>query len=526
MGEDKPGVRLAELIASLSLATDLGLGLPEEHVLRQTIIATRLAELAGVDERERAAIFYVSLLAWVGCIADSPEMGRWFVDDLKLRADSATIDKVGMPMMRFLFDHIGTGAPTFRRITLVGRFFAGGFRDAMTSFVTHCQTTGHIADRLGLEDDVRHGLDQTFERWDGKGVPDGLAGEQIDRVTRIVQIADDSEVFDRMGGAQAVREMLMSRRGTEFDPTLVDLFCANAESILEALDDVEAWSFVIDNCPGLEMQLGDVELTATLETFADYADLKSTWFLGHSRAVSDLASAAGRACGLSTADVTALGRAALVHRIGMIGVPAGIWDKNGSLSRMEQERVRTVPYLTERVLARQPRLAELGAIACMSHERMDGSGYPRGLSGAAIPPAARILAAADVYQALVSARPHRPALSREQCEATMLDEVRTGRLDDSAARAVLAAAGHTPPRRANLVAGLTTREAEILGLVARGWSNKQIAAELSITPRTVGSHIEHAYTKIGVNTRGAAAMFAMQHGLIDLAATAAPSVAR
>jgi DNA-binding CsgD family transcriptional regulator len=174
-----------------------------------------------------------------------------------------------------------------------------------------------------------------------------------------------------------------------------------------------------------------------------------------------------------------------------------------------------VPYLTERILNHQPRLAEIGTIASMVHERADGTGYPRGLAGNAIPHAARVLAAAQMYQALREVRPHRGALGPAEARAVLLGEASRGRLDAAAVSAVLAAAGHRARRRPNLVAGLSPREVEVLSLLVRGLSNKQIAAQLSVSARTVGSHIEHIYTKIGVSARGPAAMYAMRHGLVD-----------
>ncbi len=509
------GVRLAELVASLSLATDLGLGLPQEHVLRQTVIATRLAAAGGLSEDERAAVFYVSLLAWVGCVADSHELASWFGDDRQLRADSYAVEKTTLPMLRFLLDHVSADGSPVRRITMVGRFLSGGFRDAMASFVAHCQTTSDIADRLGLHEDVRKALPQAFERWDGKGVPAGLRGDQIERVMRVVQVADDAEVSHRIAGVDAALNMLADRGGTEFDPALVALCRDNAAEIFGDLETVDAWRVVIAGCSPLDRALDDAELMAVLEIFADYADLKSPWFLGHSRAVAALAARAARGFGLPPSEVTLVERAALVCRLGMIGVSTGTWDKAGPLSTIEWERVRTVPYLTERVLDRQPRLAEIGKIAGMCHERMDGSGYPRGLSGAAIPAAARLLAAAEVYQALGEARPQRAAYPQSDREAQLLAEAAAGRLDAAAVTAVLAAAGHQVRRRRTLIAGLTNREIEVLELLVRGWPNKRIAAHLSISTRTAGTHVEHIYTKIGVSTRGAAAMFAMRHGLVD-----------
>ncbi|MCW2854902.1 MAG: transcriptional regulator, LuxR family [Marmoricola sp.] len=514
-----PQVRLAELVASLSLATDLGLGQPQEHVLRQTVIATRLGTLAGLNEDDLAATFYASLLAWVGCISDSHEMAHWFDDDRQLRADSYHLDKVGLPMMRLMLSHVASGAGPVRRVTMIGRFLTRGMRDAMNIYLTHCQTTGDIAERLGLDDQVRRSLTQAFERWDGKGYPGDISGDQIERVMRIVHIGDDTEVFFRTGGTAAVADMLRSRRGTEFDPELVDLCIKHAEEIFGELDAVDAWDVVIDGCAPLDRRVDEAGLQEVLEIFADYADLKSPWYLGHSRAVAALTGAAARLLGLGPADALLAERAALVHRLGAIGVSTGIWNKVEPLSAIEWERVRTVPYLTERILCRQPRLAAIGAVAAMSHERMDSSGYPRGLPGSAIPVTARLLAAADTYQSLSEARPDRPALTAAEREAALAGEVDAGRLDAEACRAVLVAAGHVVRRRQSLVNGLTAREAEVLALVVRGLSNKQIAARLAITPRTAATHIEHIFTKTGVSTRGAAAMFALRHGLVDATAT-------
>ncbi|MFL6061517.1 MAG: HD domain-containing phosphohydrolase [Marmoricola sp.] len=510
-------MRLAELVASLSLATDLGLGQPEEHVLRQTVIATRLAALAGLDEEEQAATFYVSLLAWVGCISDSPEMAYWFGDDRQIRAMSYQVDKAGMPMMRMMLSHVALGSGSWRRMTMIGRFLAGGFSEAATSFVTHCATTGDIADRLGLDDRVRGALAQAFERWDGKGTPGTSRGDQIETVMRVVQVADDAEVFHRTRGLGAALEMLRERRGTEFDPGLVDLCAEQSEAVFGDLDAVDAWSTVIAGCAALDREVGPGELDGVLEIFADYADLKSTWYLGHSRAVATLAASAARTAGMGETDVALVRRAALVHRIGATGVSTATWDKE-TLTSGERERVRTVPYLTERICSRQPELAGIGAIAAMAHERSDGSGYPRGSSGAAIPPTARILAAADVYQTLAEDRPGRPALDGGARRAVCEEEVRAGRLDADAVRSVLAAAGHPVRRRRTAVAGLTAREVDVLRLLVRGRSNKEIAQSLSISSRTAATHIEHIFAKTDVTSRGAAAMFALRHGLVDAGA--------
>jgi HD-GYP domain-containing protein (c-di-GMP phosphodiesterase class II) len=520
-GRQHGGVRLAELVASLSVATDLALGQPEEHILRQTMIATRLAAIAEFSDEEQAASYYVSLLGWVGCVADSHEMARWFGDDTYIRAASFAVNRAGLPMLRFLLDNLAGEGSSWRRFAMTGRFMTSGLREVMNSLAAHCETTGQIADRIGLATVVVRALPQALERWDGKGGPAGLRGEQIERVMRVAQIASESEVLCRLRGIPAAIDMVRERSGGQFDPALADLCCAHADSIFGDLDAVQAWDFVIEGCAPLDRRLDDAELTAALETFADYADAKSPWFLGHSRAVAALAGEAAGRAGLSSAEVQLVERAGLVCRLGGIGVSAATWARAGPLSSGEWERVRMVPYLTERVLIRQPLLAEIGAIASMFHERMDGSGYPRELSGPALPHAARVLAAAEVYQALREERPHRQALTRVQARATLLDEVAAGRLDAAAANSVLSAAGHQTRRLRN-ASGLSGREVEVLALLARGLTNKQIATQLSVSARTVGSHVEHIYTKIGVSARGAAAMYAMRHGLVDAAISDAP----
>jgi len=496
---------VGQLVASLSLATDLGLGLPQEHVLRQTVIADRLADLAGMSDDERASVRMISLLAWVGCVADSHELAHWFGDEIGFRADSYAIDRAGWPMLRLMLGHLASdSAMPWGRARVLGSFLATGLRPTSTTLVSHCQTTGDIAARLGLPEDVRRGLAQVFERWDGRGLPERLRGEAIGRTTRVVHIADDLEVADRQGGALA---MLQQRRGTEFDPVLVDLAIAHADVILSGLDD--PWQLLLGAPLAGDRVIDDID--DVLGVVADYADVKSPWWLGHSRAVADLTGRAARDTG---ADPILARRAALVHRVGALGVSAHLWAKSAPLAPAERDRVRQVPFFTVRVLERVPELATIGRVAGKVRERLDGSGYPAGLTADRLSAEARLLAAAQVYQALLEDRPHRPAATPAEARRATLEQVAKGRLDADAVRAVLGAAGQAVPRRIKRVASLTDRECEVLALLARGQSLRQIASLLTISQRTAGSHVEHIYTKIGVSTRGAAAMFAMRNGIV------------
>jgi HD-GYP domain-containing protein (c-di-GMP phosphodiesterase class II)/DNA-binding CsgD family transcriptional regulator len=250
--------------------------------------------------------------------------------------------------------------------------------------------------------------------------------------------------------------------------------------------------------------------------FADMVDLKTPFLHGHSSGVAALAEVAARMVGFDVEAVATMRRAGLLHDLGRVGVPNGIWEKTGPLSAGEWEQVRLHAYHSERILSRSAALAPVATVAGMHHERLDGSGYHRGISAASLPAPARMLAAADAYHAMTEERAHRPALNRSEAATTLQDEAAAGKLDREAVAAVLEAAGH-PPGRIRVVwpADLTGREVEVLRLLARGRSNKEIAERLVISNHTVHHHVLHIYNKINVSTRAGAALFAMQHGLLE-----------
>jgi HD-GYP domain-containing protein (c-di-GMP phosphodiesterase class II) len=512
---ERSTVRLAELVATLSLGTDLGMGQPMEHVLRQSLIALGLAERLGLEDAERRVVYYVSLLAWVGCHVDAYEQAKWFGDDTVFKGDTRRVD-TGRPleMAAFVLRRLGSGRPLPERAQ-VGIAFLGGGRRAVDDLVeNHWVATNELAGQLELGEAVRESLYQTFERWDGKGVPAEVKGDEIKLPARLVNLADVVEVYHRAGGVEAAIAVARERSGTQFDPSLVELFCEIAPALFSELDAATSWDAVIAAEPALTAVLSDEQFETALEAIADFTDLKSPWTIGHSRGVAALADGAARLHGLEEDDVTLVRRAALVHDLGRLGVSNAIWDKRGPLSAAELERVRLHPYLTERMLASSAPLARLSAVAVQHHERLDGSGYPRGLTGDALTPAGKILAAADAYHAMTEARPHRPARSADEAAEELRSGVRQALFDGDAADAVLRAAGHPARSRRDWPAGLTTREVDVLRLLVRGLSNKEIAERLVISRRTAGNHIAHIYSKVGVSNRARASMFAMKHGLM------------
>jgi HD-GYP domain-containing protein (c-di-GMP phosphodiesterase class II) len=250
-----------------------------------------------------------------------------------------------------------------------------------------------------------------------------------------------------------------------------------------------------------------------LAAMGGFTDLISPHLSGHSTGVAELAAAAARRCRIDPADLLALRRAALVHDVGRVAIGARTWQKPGPLTADDREQVRLHPYHTERVLSPSPFLAALTPIAGSHHERLDGSGYHRGSAGADLALPARLLAAADAYHAMTEPRPHRAPLAPQHAARELAQEARAGRLDPDSVTAVIEAAGQPAPRLER-PAGLTEREVEVIGMLARGLQTKQVARALGISVKTADRHIQNAYGKIGVSTRAAATLFAMEHGLL------------
>jgi HD-GYP domain-containing protein (c-di-GMP phosphodiesterase class II) len=512
---DRSQVRLAELVAALSLGIDLGFGQPMEHVLRQCLIALRIAERMDIPQEARVAIYYSALLVNVGCHADAHEQAKWFGDDIALKANKfASYDMRSLRSSLATMRRIGAGNQPLHRLRVALDFIVSGHHELDGMIETHNTFARTFALELGLPEAVGDAVATAYERWDGRGWPGELSGEEIPLASRVVQLAEHVEVVHRVAGTAAACALARERAGKQFDPALAELLVRDAEAIFEGLDAVGQWQSVIAEEPSLALLLSGEDFDAALAAVATTVDIKSPYWLGHAQAVADLAARAGEHLGLPEAEVRTLHRAGLVHGFGRLGVSNSIWDRSGPLGAGEWERVRMHPYLTERMLHQSEALAPLGAIAVQLRERLDGSGYPRALSGAAISRPARLLGAADAYQAMREPRAHRPELSGDEAATQLRADVTAGIRDADAVDAVLAAAGHRVSRRREGPSGLTPREVEVLKLLALGLSNKEIAQRLTISPKTAGSHVEHIYSKIDASSRAAAGLFAVQHGLL------------
>ena len=510
-----PGrARTAEVSAALSLATDLQLGLDFEHGLRSTVFAMRIGERLAVDRQQLSDTYYACLLMYVGCTADVHVRAELF-DDIETAGRNLFPVMFGSSreMLGGLVRSVAPLRPPVQRATAIVRTVPRATRVMPLVDIACREVAGILSDRLGLPPSVQALAPVVDERWDGSGEPGLVKGDELPLAIRIAHVARDADLQRVLGGLERAARVLRGRAGGAFDPEIAGLAADHAAEILAVDEGESAWEETLASEPAPHQMLEGEGIDPALSAMGDFADLVSPYLTGHSTGVAELATAAARRCRLDTGEVTALRRAALVHDIGRAAVPTTIWGKSGRLTPQEWERVRLHPYHSERILCPSRFLAELVPIAAAHHERLDGSGYHRGARASELGVAARVLACADAYHAMTEPRPHRTPLPDGVAADALSDEARAGRLDSEAVGAVLEAAGHRPPRLER-PAGLTEREAEVIGLLARGLQTKQVARVLGISVKTADSHVQHAYAKIGVSTRAGATLFAMQHGLV------------
>jgi HD-GYP domain-containing protein (c-di-GMP phosphodiesterase class II) len=511
-------LRLADLLGGLSIVADLGFGLPPETAMRSCLIGTALARELGVAEDEVADTFYASLLLHIGCTAFAHEAAAAVGDDLAINSAVAKTNFADpSDVLKTLIPGATRGLPPLSQLRAAAFIVSRGKSFGKRHETASCEVARTTARRLGLPDSLQRALYEIHEWWQGGGAPRGLEGEEIALPARIARVASDAALFDDIGGPELAADALRRRAGGMLDPAIVHVFVANARALLAEANAGDPRQRILELEPEPAIERNQNELPEVAAAFGDLADLKTPFTHGHSREVARLARAAAETLRLDAASVSRLHVAALLHDLGRVGISNRIWEKPGSLTAAEWEQVRMHPYHSERILATSRALEPIASMAGMHHERLDGSGYHRGCRARDIPAACRVLAAADAFQAMTQTRPHRGALTPEQAGEELVGDSRAGRLDPDAVAAVLEAAGQrTSGRRRDLrPAGLSEREIQVLRLVAEGCSNPQIAKRLHISRRTAEHHVQHVYSKIGVSSRAAAALFALEHDLLS-----------
>ena len=454
--------------------------------------------------RTAVQTYYGCLLFYAGCTTDADVQAALFPDGLTenwTRVMFASQRQSMAGVFRSL--GAGDGGRVRRTLRAVGKFPRAG-RGYRHHTEALCEVAEMLAVGVGLPPSVSGLFRLLTERWDGGGPLDRAAGADLPLAIRIVHVARDAN-FQRLlyGPARAV-EVVRERAGGAFDPAVVDALT------VDMLEEPAAWSVVMDAEPEPHLILQDAQIDDALTALAAFADLADV--VGHSCGVADLAARAAKHMGRSDDEVTVVRRSALVHDLGKVAVPFRIWQQGGAASADDCEKLRLHPYYTERILSRSPYLADIAKVAGCHHERMDGSGYHRGTSASGLTPPARLLAAADAYREMTETRPGRPARSGDAAAGELRDATRAGKFDPDSVTAVLEAAGHSP-ERLERPAGLTHREEQTLTLLAHGLATKQIGRTLGVTPKTADHYVQQVYAKIGVSTRAAAAVYAMQHGM-------------
>lgn len=492
-------------LSSLSAILDLANGLGHEKSLLTGLFALELAAEDGLAEPQQRDAFYAGLLRHLGCTAYASNESALVPDDIALRKNLILRD-ASNPFD--VLEAVRKSQPTLvGRAVGVGRVLTS--RKRLEAEWTHeaCGAARLLASGLGLGDGVLVALDQVFERWDGRGGPRGLGGKALSRAGQVATAAHLALSFSMSGGLDLADEVLELRGGKALEPRLcrrtrelLRRFEGQAEDRMARIERLEAAAPLA------------VSMDAIAVTFGDFSDLQSPFTRGHSRHVAELAQSAAGSLPFTEAGRRALVLAAHLHDLGQVAVPTGVWLRP-TWSTADRERSRGHAFFTEQVLASSP-LAEVGRIAGAHHERLDGTGYHRAAGATAQPPAVRLLAAADVACALREDRPHRAALAPGAARDALRAAAKAGLLDRECVDAIERAQGLAPQRRAEPKVDLTAREREVLVQLARGQTNKQIAAALGISDRTVQHHTIHIYEKLGVDTRAAAAVMAARYGWV------------
>lgn len=514
-------VTMGQLLCAFAYASDLAFGLQLEDSLRSCYVAVRMADALGLDAERREETYYAALLKDAGCTSWTTELAQaWQSDEIVARRELLIFGNPSnvRSLTGWMRQHVAQDRSLVAKLaryidvlTTTSTLFAQGF-------ATTTRVSRRIASRLAMPEGVQRGVFSVFEQWNGHGAPDGLRGEQIPRVARLVQPTFYLVPFHRVSGRDAAVQLARTLRGQSFDPASVDAFLrlASDSAFWADLESADIQSTVLSLEESTTLPpVSDAMIDNIALAFADFIDLKSRYIAAHSRRVGAVAEQIARAMGYPEAAVVQIRRAGLMHDLGLVAVPSYILDRPWtSLSVAEQDTYRLYPYHGERVLKRVPALAPLAEMVGTHQERMDGSGYYRGLAGSGISLGARIIAVADRLDQLTHERPGIPARSVTDALRQLEQEPLDGEVLTALRRCLGERTPGPSPARPELPGGLTAREAEVLRFAASGLTRKEIGRRLAISENTVRHHLEHIYNKTGTSNRVSATLFAMEHGLL------------
>ncbi len=513
-------VRVTELLAALSLTTDLAGGVAFEKGLQVCVLADAFARDLAVDESTRVTVFHAALLRSVGCTSHAVENAALFVDDTAFQLALKQLDPADPGVFAAQMRRFGDWAEDSGR--LAAKFLEVAPTEGPIAASSACEVSRALAPVVGVTARVVAVLDDVYERWDGLGIPLGKHGSELAWEARLLHVAEQAVTARTTRHDDGAVAEVERRAGGHLDPLLARSFVGAAPRLLPMLDVADVLADVLSREPQPRREVNAAELSELCSVLGTVADLKSTYLIGHSQHLARVVSAAARAGGLPDESHDRLGAAAMLHNLGCAVVPSSMLDAATEPSAAAQERMRLHGYWTRRILERCPSLAHLEPMtrpAAALHAAFAEGGYVRWTRPVDLPPHAsgsiepRVLEAAEAYATLTEPRPGRPALDVDAAARHLLEAAEEGRLAGPAVDLVLAGAGHEALRRTP-PGGMTSREVEVLGLAARGLSNREIAARLFISERTVGHHLAHVYDKTGLRTRAGVAVWAVENGLL------------
>ncbi len=409
-------LRVGEVVSALSHALDLGTGQPVGHSVRSCLLAMRMAEEIGLSRALRGDLFYATLLKDAGCSTNASKMFHALEsDDIKAKHDVKLTDwtKTSFETISYALRNIAPGKPAMQRAAALWRMARSSNRHSWEVTKIRCERGAAIARLVGLSEVTADGIASLDEHWNGKGQPEGLRKKEIPLLSRIMLLAQTLDIYFTARGAAQAMEVAQTRSGRWFDPDLV-----KAAKSIEArgmlwtdLSTEEVYDVLLSMEPEpKEMEEDDETFHAICVAFGQIVDAKSPFTFSHSENVARIALAIGEKMFLDTGRLGVLRNASLLHDLGKMGVSNQILEKQGELSEDEWRVMRLHPFYTWKILHAIPRFGELSEIAASHHEKLDGSGYFRGLGERQLSLEARILAVAEVFEALAAKTQYREAL--------------------------------------------------------------------------------------------------------------------
>jgi HD-GYP domain-containing protein (c-di-GMP phosphodiesterase class II) len=440
-------MKLSELIGALSHALDITEGQPAGHCVRACWIGMHIGRAAGLPEDQLWELYYTLLLKDLGCSSNAARICELYLtDDLDFKRDFKLVGDSLPQVLSFVLSHTGLKAGLAERFRSVMTILRDGPAIAQDLIATRCQRGAEIARLLRFSTGVASGIYSLDEHFDGKGKPDRLVGEAIPVYARIALLAQVVDVFHTAAGRDSALREARGRAGSWFDPRLVRAFEEVAADPgfwrVLASPEVDRAVFALEPA-GHEVALDDDYLDDIATAFGQVVDAKSPYTSGHSARVALYTDMIAESLGLGAQRRRWLRRGALLHDVGKLGVSNSVLDKAGALDRDEWAAVRQHAAYTETILGRINAFAELAGIAGAHHERLDGTGYPRGLKADAIAIETRIITTADIFDAITAERPYRGAIPLEQALG-MMEKTVGSALDPDCFAALKSAIARTP----------------------------------------------------------------------------------